>query len=94
MHTDADESQRRWTFEFIHDSDLDWLCRYAVIQSHHGRPLRDILTDRAVVELCTADTRRRLLDQPAVIAAVSKDTLERLHRITDQPVRQRSAPGR
>ncbi len=94
MNRHADESQTRWTFEFFHDSDLDWLRRYAVIQSHHGRPLREILTDRAVVERCNVDTRRRLLDQPDVIEAVSKDTLERLHRITDPPLRRRSAPSR
>lgn len=94
MNTHVDESQRRWTFEFVHDSDLDRLCRYAVIQSHHGRPLREILTDRAVVERCSADTRRRLLDQPDVIESVSKDTLERLHRSTDQPLRRRSTPSR
>ncbi len=88
MNTHGDESQRRWAFEFFHDSDLDWLCRYAVIQSHRGRPLREILTDRAVVERCGADTRRRLLDQPDVIEAVSQDTLERLHLITDPPLRR------
>ncbi len=89
----ADKSRGRWSFELMHDTDLHWLCRYAVVQSHHGRPLQEILSDRAVVERCSADTPRRLLDQPDVTEAVSKDTLERLHRITDPPLQQRSAPG-
>jgi hypothetical protein len=77
--------------EFVHDSDLDWLCRYAVIQSHRGRSPHDILADQTVVGRCAAGTRRRLLDQPEVIQAVSADTLERLRRIVDKPPRPRSS---
>ncbi len=90
MTRHAKKSQRRWAVEFDHDSDLDWLSRYAVIQSHRGRSLHEILTDPAVVERCTASTRRRLLDQPEVIQAISSDTLARLHRIVDQSPRERS----
>jgi hypothetical protein len=78
--------QHVWGFEVSHDPDLDWLREYALIQSHRGRPLHDILADPHVVERCSADTRRRLLDQPDVVAAVGHDAVERLREVTARPL--------
>jgi hypothetical protein len=89
--------QHVWGFEVSHDPDLDWLREYALIQSHRGRPLHAILDDPHVVERCSADTRRRLLDQPDVVAAVGHDVVERLRELTARPLPgargRRAAPG-
>lgn len=64
--------------EMFHDSRLDWLARYVIIESHRGRGLREILADEEVVRRTDDATRRRLLDMPAVVEALCADAVARV----------------
>ena len=77
--------------EMFHDSRLDWLARYVIIESHRGRGLRDILTDEEVVRRTDDATRRRLLEIPVVVEALCADAVA---RVRTEIARGSVAPGR
>jgi len=81
---DGDDPERDRTppggtpLEMFHDSRLDWLARYVIIESHRGRSLSEILEDETVVERCDRAARAHLLDMPAVVEALCADAVARV----------------
>jgi hypothetical protein len=51
------------------------LAEYVVREHHRGRPLAEILKDPHVVNNCTPEDIRGLLDEPAVVHAFGEDVI-------------------
>jgi hypothetical protein len=56
------------------------LARYVLREHGRGRPLAEILDDPYVRNRATSEERARLLEQPAVVAALGDSALEELRR--------------
>jgi len=59
----------------------DFLSRYVLREHARGRPLAEIFDDPYVRNWSTPEERKRLLDLPEVVAALSENTLEELRRL-------------
>jgi hypothetical protein len=58
----------------------DFLTRYLLREHARGRPLAEILEDPYVRNWATPEEQARLLDRPAVVAALGGNALEELRR--------------
>jgi hypothetical protein len=69
-------------FRFSYGSSRreDFLVRYVLREHARGRPLAEILDDPYVRNRSTPEDRRRLLDAPEVVAALSANALDELRR--------------
>jgi hypothetical protein len=52
------------------------VAQYVVREHERGRPLREILEDKYVVNRLSPEQRKRLLDRPEVLRAVGSDSAE------------------
>ena len=57
-----------------------FLVRYVLREHRRGRPLAEILDDAYVRNRSTPEERRRLLDEPEVVAALGANALEALRQ--------------
>jgi hypothetical protein len=64
-----------FSFLFQKGSAEDQVARYVIREHDRGRSLNEILEDRYVQNRLTAEQRRRILDRPEVIEAISGETL-------------------
>ena len=51
------------------------MAQYVIREHHHGRPLEEILTDPYIVNRCTPEQVRRLLDRPEVVHALGDEPI-------------------
>jgi len=58
-----------------------FLARYVVREHRRGRPLAEILDDPYVRNRSTPDERKRLLDEPEVVAALGDNALDELRQL-------------
>ena len=49
------------------------MAQYVIREHHRGRPLAEILDDHYVMNRCTPEQIRRLLDRPDVVHALGDD---------------------
>lgn len=56
----------------------DFLERYVVREHQHGRPLAEILDDPYLRNWSTPEQRARLLERPALVAAIGEHALAEL----------------
>ena len=52
------------------------VAQYVVREHERGRPLREILEDKYVVNRLSPEQRKRLLDRPEVLHAVGSESAE------------------
>jgi hypothetical protein len=52
------------------------VAQYVVREHERGRPLREILEDKYVVNRLSPDQRKRLLDRPEILQAVGSERAE------------------
>src|SRR4051812_41926383 len=57
-----------------------FLARYVLREHRRGRPLAEILDDPYVRNRSTPEERRRLLDEPEVVAALGDNALDELRQ--------------
>jgi hypothetical protein len=57
-----------------------FLARYVLREHRRGRPLAEILDDPYVRNRSTPEERRRLLDEPDVVAALGDSALDELRQ--------------
>ena len=62
-------------FLFMRSQKEELMAEYVIREHHHGRSLDDILKDPHVVNNCSPDELRQLLDSPALIHAVGEDVI-------------------
>ena len=65
-----------FSFLFARSSNEQRLVQYVIREHDRGRSLDEILEDRYVLNRTTPQQRARLLDQPELIQAVGRDTVE------------------
>ena len=65
-----------FSFLFERSSQEDRLAAYVIREHDRGRPLEEILNDRYILNRTTPSQLQRLLDNPDLIRALGKDTLE------------------
>jgi len=53
----------------------DAVSQYVIREHHRGRPLSEIITDAYVVNRCSPEQLRRLLERPEVVHAVGDDVI-------------------
>jgi hypothetical protein len=58
----------------------DFLARYVLREHARGRPLAEIVEDPYVRNWSTPEEQARLLDRPALVAALGENALEELRR--------------
>jgi hypothetical protein len=64
-----------FAFLFSRPKKEDLITEYVIREHHRGRALADILKDPHVVNTCSPDEIRRLLDDPAIVHAVGDDLI-------------------
>ena len=64
-----------FSFLFTHSKKEKMLTEYVIREHHKGRSLDEILQDKYVVNNCSTEQIRRLLDQPELIHAIGEDTI-------------------
>lgn len=57
-----------------------FLTRYVLREHRRGRPLAEILDDPYIRNRSTPEERRRLLDEPEVVAALGDNALDELRQ--------------
>lgn len=65
-----------FSFLFQRSSAEEHVARYVIREHDGGRTLDEILEDKYVQNRLTPEQRRRLLDRPEIIEAISGDMLE------------------
>jgi hypothetical protein len=65
-----------FAFLFERSSQEDRLAAYVIREHDRGRPLDEILNDRYILNRTTPSQLQRLLDNPDLIRALGKDTIE------------------
>jgi hypothetical protein len=65
-----------FSFLFERSSQEDRLAAYVIREHDRGRPLEEILNDRYILNRTTPSQLQRLLDNPDLVRALGKDTLE------------------
>jgi hypothetical protein len=65
-----------FSFLFERSSHEDRLASYVIREHDRGRPLEEILNDRYILNRTTPSQLQRLLDNPDLIRALGKDTIE------------------
>ena len=53
----------------------DAMAQYVVREHHHGRPLGEILDDPFIVNRCSPEQIRRLLDRPEIVHALGESVV-------------------
>jgi hypothetical protein len=64
-----------FAFLFVRSRREEYLSRYVLREYTRGRSLEDVLKDPYVRNRSTPEQRRRLLDQPALVAAIGEQTV-------------------
>jgi hypothetical protein len=59
-----------------------YLEQYVLREHARGRRLAEVLNDRYVQNRTTTEERSRLLDRPEIVAAVGRQAVEELKRVT------------
>jgi hypothetical protein len=65
-----------FSFLFQRSTAEERVAQYVVREHNRGRPLREILEDKYVVNRLSHEQRRRLLDRPEILQAVGSDSAE------------------
>ena len=61
---------------FSRSDQLDRLAAYVIREHGRGRPIAEILEDPYIRNRSTPEQRKRILDNPEVIRALGKSTVE------------------
>ena len=72
-----------FAFLFERSSQEDRLAAYVIREHDRGRPLDEILSDRYILNRTTPSQLQRLLDNPDLVRALGKDTLESVRTTMD-----------
>jgi hypothetical protein len=65
-----------FSFLFQRSTGEERVAQYVIREHERGRPLREILEDKYVVNRLSPEQRRRLLDRPEILRAVGSDDAE------------------
>jgi hypothetical protein len=65
-----------FSFLFQRSTAEERVAQYVVREHERGRPLREILEDKYVVNRLSPDQRKRLLDRPEILQAVGSERAE------------------
>jgi hypothetical protein len=64
-----------FAFLFTRRQKEKLLAEYVIREHHRGRPLDEILKDPHVVNNCSPEEIRQLLDEPSIVHAVGEDLI-------------------
>lgn len=64
-----------FAFLFARSKKDALIAEYVIREHHRGRSLAEILEDRHVVNNCSPEEIRRLLDEPSIVRAVGEDLI-------------------
>ncbi len=64
-----------FAFLFSRPRKTELMADYVIREHHRGRSLNEILEDPHVVNNCSPEEIRRLLDEPAIVHAVGEDVI-------------------
>ena len=65
-----------FSFLFQRSTAEERVAQYVVREHERGRPLREILEDKYVVNRLSPEQRKRLLDRPEILHAVGAERAE------------------
>jgi hypothetical protein len=65
-----------FSFLFQRSTAEERVAQYVVREHERGRPLREVLEDKYVVNRLSPDQRKRLLDRPEILQAVGSERAE------------------
>jgi hypothetical protein len=65
-----------FSFLFQRSTAEERVAQYVVREHERGRPLREILEDKYVVNRLSPEQRKRLLDRPEILQAVGSERAE------------------
>jgi hypothetical protein len=65
-----------FSFLFQRSTAEERVAQYVIREHERGRPLREVLEDKYVVNRLSPDQQRRLLDRPEVLQAVGSERAE------------------
>ena len=71
----GDTFRSAFAFLFTRSRKDELIAEYVIREHHRGRSLAEILEDAHVVNNCSPEEIRHLLDEPAIVQAVGEDVI-------------------